>query len=43
LELDVNWANNGRKVDPDSRPAVKIASHVVFWFQCLLALFDLMG
>ncbi len=43
IELDANWANNGRTVKADSRPAVKWFSHVLFGLQGLLSLISLLA
>jgi hypothetical protein len=43
VELDVNWANNGRTVKTDSRPAAKWFSHILFLFQGLLSLIGLVA
>ncbi|RPI27637.1 MAG: M1 family peptidase [Acidobacteria bacterium] len=43
IELDVNWANNSRRMSSDSRPAVKLASHVLYWLQGMLAFIGLVA
>ncbi|MFB3904482.1 MAG: M1 family metallopeptidase [Acidobacteriota bacterium] len=42
IELDANWANNGRMVKPDARPQVKWFSQVLFSLQALLSLISLL-
>jgi hypothetical protein len=38
LVLDVNWANNGRRPEPDRRVAASWAGQWLFWLQNLLVL-----
>jgi hypothetical protein len=35
--LDANWMNNGRRIEPDGRPAAHWAARLLFWVQNLLA------
>jgi len=35
--LDVDWLNNARRVEPDSRVATRWSTRVLFWVQNLLA------
>jgi hypothetical protein len=37
IALDVDWLNNGKRVDPDSRAATKWSARVMFWAQNVLA------
>jgi hypothetical protein len=43
LLLDVNVLNNGRLVEPDSRPAGWLSHRLRFWGQNLLELFALLA
>jgi hypothetical protein len=43
VELDANWSNNSRTVKPDSRPAAKWFSHILFALQGLLSLVGLLA
>lgn len=36
--LDVNWANNSRRVEPDRRASVSLAARALFWVQSLTSL-----
>jgi hypothetical protein len=40
---DVNWANNSRRVTPDSKASTKLASRLTFWFQNLLYVLAFIG
>jgi hypothetical protein len=40
--LDVNWINNGRRIEPDSRPAAGWASRWLFVVQNLFATLGLL-
>jgi hypothetical protein len=35
--LDANWLNNGRRIEPDLRPAAHWAARLAFWLQNLFA------
>ena len=37
IDLDVNWLNNGLRVEPDARPAATWATTVLFVLQNALA------
>ena len=42
IALDVNWVNNGRRIEPDSRPAASWAARWLFLLQNIFATLGLL-